>query len=102
MTLAMAAHALLALTRARLFARAASPPLAMAAFKKKTRAIAGRLRRLVKVSVAEVRRFFVALSWPKVRRLASVLHWSNWRRNHQAQAQVFHYKTRNALCHLQL
>jgi SRSO17 transposase len=36
MTLAMAAHALLALTRARLFARAASsPPPAMAAFKKK-------------------------------------------------------------------
>jgi SRSO17 transposase len=35
MTLAMAAHALLALTRARLFARAASPRPAMAAFKKK-------------------------------------------------------------------
>jgi SRSO17 transposase len=35
MTLAMAAHALLALTRARLFARAASPQPAMAAFKKK-------------------------------------------------------------------
>jgi SRSO17 transposase len=35
MTLAMAAHALLALTRARLFARAASPAPAMTAFKKK-------------------------------------------------------------------
>jgi hypothetical protein len=57
---------------------------------------------LVKVSVAEVRRFFVALLWPQVRRLASVLHWSNWRRTHQAQAQFFHYKTRNTLCHLQL
>jgi hypothetical protein len=57
---------------------------------------------LVKVSVAEVRRFFVALLWPKVRRLASVLHWSNWRRNHQAEAQFFHYKTRKALRHLQL
>jgi hypothetical protein len=56
----------------------------------------------LKVSVAEVRRFFVALLWPKVRRLAAVLHWSNWRRHHQAQAQFFHYKTRNALCHLQL
>jgi SRSO17 transposase len=35
MTLAMAAHALLALTRARLFGRAASPRPTMAAFKKK-------------------------------------------------------------------
>jgi hypothetical protein len=52
--------------------------------------------------VAEVRRFFVALLWPNVRRLASVLHWSNWRRNQQAQAKFFHYKTRNALRHLQL
>jgi hypothetical protein len=56
----------------------------------------------LKVSVAEVRRFFVALLWPHVRRLAAVLHWSNWRRCHQAQAQIFHYKTRNALRHLQL
>ena len=51
---------------------------------------------------AEVRRFFVTVLWPKVRRLAAVLHWSNWRRNHQAQAQFFHYKTRKALRHLQL
>ena len=49
-----------------------------------------------------VRRFFVALLWPTARRLASVLHWSNWRRNHQAQAKFFHYKTRKALRHLQL
>jgi hypothetical protein len=56
----------------------------------------------LKVSVAEVRRFFVALLWPKVRQLASVLRWSNWRRHHQAQAKVFHYKTRKALRHLQL
>jgi hypothetical protein len=56
----------------------------------------------LKVSVAEVRRFFVALLWPKARRLAAVLHWSNWRRYHQAQAQIFHYKTREALHHLQL
>jgi hypothetical protein len=52
--------------------------------------------------VAEVRRFFVALLWTNARGLPSVLHWSNWRRNHQAQAQFFHYKTRKALRHLQL
>jgi hypothetical protein len=56
----------------------------------------------LKVSVAEVRRFFVALLWPNARRLASVLHWSNWRRHHQAQAKFFHYKVRKALRHLQL
>jgi hypothetical protein len=50
----------------------------------------------VKVSVAEVRRFFVALLGPKIRRLESVLHWSNWRRKHQAIALFFHYKTREA------
>jgi hypothetical protein len=49
-----------------------------------------------------VRRFFVTVLWSKVRRLASVLHGSNWRRHHQAQAQFFHYKTRKALRHLQL
>ena len=56
----------------------------------------------MKVSAAEVRRFFVALLWPKVRRLEWLLRWSNWRRNRQAQAQFFHYKTRNALHYLQL
>jgi hypothetical protein len=52
--------------------------------------------------VAEVRRFFVALLWGHARRLPFVVHWSNWRRNHQAQAKLFHYKTRKALRHLQL
>jgi hypothetical protein len=56
----------------------------------------------LQVSVAEVRRFFIALLWPHARKLAAVLQWSNWRRNHQAQAKVFHYKTRKALRQLQL
>ena len=56
---------------------------------------------VLQVGVAEVRRFFVALLWPKTRRLISVLHWSNWRRSHQAQAKFFH-KARTALRHLQL
>jgi hypothetical protein len=53
------------------------PPTPWRPFKK-TRAWAGRCRRLLQVSVAEVRRFFVALLWPKVGQLASVLHWSDW------------------------
>ena len=52
--------------------------------------------------MAEVRRFFVALLWGAGILLAQVLHWSNWRRHHQAVAKFFHYKARNALAHLQL
>ena len=69
---------------------------------KKPRAAGGR-RRLIRVSVAEVRRFFVALLWGTARVLiAHVLHWSNWRRHHQALAMFFHYKARNALDYIQL
>ena len=58
---------------------------------------------MIRVSVAEVRRFFVALLWGTTRvLLAHVLRWSNWRRHHQALAKFFHYKTRNALAYLQL
>ena len=58
---------------------------------------------MIRVSVAEVRRFFVALLWGIARVLiARVLAWSNWRRHHQALAKFFHSKTRNALAHLQL
>ena len=57
---------------------------------------------MIRVSVAEVRRFFVALLWGAGILLTHVLRWSNWRRHHQALAMFFHYKTRNALTHLQL
>ena len=57
---------------------------------------------MIRVSVAEVRRFFVALLWGAGTLLAQVLRWSNWRRHHQALAMFFHYKARNALDHLQL
>ena len=57
---------------------------------------------MIKVSVAEVRRFFVALLWGAGILLAQVLRWSNWRRHHQAVAKFFHDKSRHALTHLQL
>ncbi len=58
---------------------------------------------MTRVSVAEVRRFFVALLWGTARMLiAQALRWSNWRRHHQALAKFFHYKTRHALAYLQL
>lgn len=57
---------------------------------------------MIRVSVAEVRRFFVALLWGAGVLIAQVLRWSNWRRHHQALAKFFHYKSRNALAYLQL
>ena len=58
---------------------------------------------MIRVSVAEVRRFFVALLWGTTRVLiAQVLHWSNWRRHHQALAKFFHYKSPYTLAYLQL
>jgi hypothetical protein len=56
----------------------------------------------VKVSVAEVRRFFIALLWGAGFLLERVLHWSNWRRRHQALAMFFHHKSRKALKYIQL
>ena len=58
---------------------------------------------MIRVSVAEVRRFYVALLWEATGVLISqVLRWSNWRRHHQAIAKFFHYKSRGALAYLQL
>jgi hypothetical protein len=57
---------------------------------------------LIHVSVAEARRFFVALLWGAGVLIAHLLRWSNWRRHHQAVAKFFHYKSRNALTYLQL
>ena len=69
---------------------------------KKLRA-AGSHRRLRRVRVAEVHRFFVALLRGRARVLiAHVLPWSNWRRRHQAVAKFFLYKAGKAFDHLQL
>ena len=55
------------------------------------------------MSVAEVRRFFVALLWGTARVLiAHVQGWSNRRRHHQAPAKFFHCKSRHAFAYLQL
>lgn len=49
---------------------------------------------LVPLSVAEVRRLFqCVLLRPQVP-VKHVLHWSWWRRRHQARARHFHYRMR--------
>ena len=52
--------------------------------------------------MAEVRRFFLGLLRAARRTLSEVLHWSNWRRRHQATAMFFHYQARKELALLQL
>lgn len=51
---------------------------------------------LIRLSVNEIRTLFTTLAGitRTVRSVAHVLHWSRWRRRHQARARTCHYKTR--------
>jgi SRSO17 transposase len=75
-TLAMLAHAFLAVTTA--VERALSPPPAG----------------LIELTVNEFRRLFDALLLSDRRTMTSLLAWSTWRRRHQAQARECHYRSR--------
>jgi SRSO17 transposase len=50
----------------------------------------------IALTVAEIRRLFTALISRPARNLAHQLHWSLWRRHHQAAARRSHYKRRLA------
>lgn len=54
------------------------------------------------MSVQEVKRWFAVALSPLRRRWEALLHWSLWRRRHQALAMFYHFRARKALCHLQL
>jgi hypothetical protein len=52
---------------------------------------------LIPLSVPEVRRLLVRLTWPRrTTSAAQVLAWSRWRREHQAHARACHYRRRGA------
>jgi hypothetical protein len=52
----------------------------------------------VVLSVAEIRRLWWGLLWAARHAAAEfVLAWSDWRRRHQAQAKLSHYKRRGAV-----
>jgi hypothetical protein len=40
--------------------------------------------------------------WQVVQTAEQILHWSNWRRHHQAVARVYHYRRRLARLNQQL
>jgi hypothetical protein len=49
---------------------------------------------LLPLTVPEVRRLLFALLWQPPPAAAHILHWSAWRRRHQARAKVAHIKRR--------
>jgi hypothetical protein len=51
---------------------------------------------LVRLSVPEVRRLLWRLAWCQKWKWSLVLHWSQWRRRHQARAKYHHYKNRGS------
>ena len=48
---------------------------------------------LIRLSVNEIRNLFTALT-ATMHAIDHILHWSRWRRQHQARAQACHYRTR--------
>jgi SRSO17 transposase len=47
---------------------------------------------LVPMTLPEVQRLFTRLIGAPLRSIAFILHWSRWRRHHQARARASHYK----------
>lgn len=52
------------------------------------------LTELLPLTVPEVRRLLFALVWHAPPTAQHVLHWSDWRRRHQARAKQAHIKRR--------
>ena len=77
-TLAMLAHALLAVVRADEHARHAKPD------------------GLIPLTCNEIQRLLTALVIPLIHSAAHRLRWSHWRRRHQARAQTSHYQRQAA------
>jgi hypothetical protein len=50
----------------------------------------------VPLSVPEVRKLLLQLVWDRLPSVEQALAWSEWRRRHQYQARVCHYRTRGA------
>jgi hypothetical protein len=50
---------------------------------------------MIKLSLWEMQRWLWKLLFPKAWPLEHVLHWSYWRRVHQAVARFYHYRKRS-------
>ena len=78
-TLAMLAHALLAVVRADEHTRNPAPA------------------NLVPLSCNEIQRLFIALVVPPLHDVAHRLGWSDWRRRHQQRSRISHYRRQAAV-----
>jgi len=89
LVLAMAALAVCAVTSAQAKGRTIAPPAGPASPDEAPPADPG----LIPVTVAEIKRLFNLLTrtWQPI---GHHLHWSVWRRRHQARARWFHQRTR--------
>lgn len=54
---------------------------------------------LIPLTVNEIRRLFTRMIANSIHTLDHWLHWSNWRRRHQARAKTSHYRRRGQLIH---
>jgi hypothetical protein len=57
---------------------------------------------LLPLTVPEVRRLLFALVWQPPPAVDQVLHWSGWRRRHQARAKRAHIKRRQRSAQVRL
>ena len=87
-TLAMLAHAYLAVIRHQVSAQGCS---------RERGGCPGLDERLIPMTVPEVRRLLTRLVWTANHPAELVLSWSLWRRHHQAQARRCHYQRRLSL-----
>jgi hypothetical protein len=83
-TLALLAHAFLAVTRAQAVRGEGQRGVG---------GLSGALG-LLPLTVPDIRRLLVALAWTIPVQPAFVLAWSRWRRRHQARARRAHYQRR--------
>ena len=59
-------------------------------------------KRLIPITIPEVRRLLTRLVWTVNHPAELVLSWSTWRRYHQTQARRCHYQRRLSLSALQV
>ena len=57
---------------------------------------------LIELSVPEIRHLVICLVWHLAPDPDQILHWSHWRRRHQARARRCHYATRTSTTQVRL
>jgi hypothetical protein len=56
----------------------------------------------IALTVPEIRKLLCRLVWRHLPDVVAVIHWSLWRRHHQAVARYYHYQREQLRLNLQL